>query len=199
MRGRGRVVAERDEHQVAVAHGLGHVERRGAGCRAAARRTPPARRSGSSRSPRARPRPAACPRRACAAGSSTSCPDGVNTSTTSRRSAGNSGLTMWLIWRVALPAPRTSISTSSGRTSTGSRRRSQRAPQIATSPLGLDPVGGVARQVERPRHPGEDGLAAAELPPLVPRPRRGSGRRAARARSRRRRSPPRTSRARTPK
>jgi len=40
---------------------------------------------------------------------------------------------MWLICRVALPAPRTSISTSSGVTSTGSRRRSQRAPQIAIS------------------------------------------------------------------
>ena len=46
-------------------------------------------------------------------------PDGVWTSTTSRRSAGKSGVMMWLICLVAFPAPRTSTMTSSGPIRTG--------------------------------------------------------------------------------
>ena len=46
-------------------------------------------------------------------------PDGVKTSTTSNRSAGKSGVMMWLTCRVALPAPRISTWTSSGPMRTG--------------------------------------------------------------------------------
>ena len=74
---------------------------------------------------------------------------------------------MLLIWRVALPAPRTSISTSSGRCSTGSRRTSQRALAIGELGLALDPVLGVAREVERPRQLLEHAGARAELEPLA--------------------------------
>ena len=52
---------------------------------------PPAVGTGSGRPPRGRPRRACRRRRACAAASSTSCRTGVSTSTTSSRSAGNSG------------------------------------------------------------------------------------------------------------
>ena len=70
---------------------------------------PPGGEIGSSRPPRARPR-RACRRRSCLwGGHDDQLPDGVRTSTTSRRSAGDSGAMILLIWRVALPAPRISI------------------------------------------------------------------------------------------
>ena len=60
-------------------------------------------------------------------------PLGVKTSTTSRRSAGNDGATMWLIWRAAFPAPRISTATPSGVISFGASRLVARAAQTASS------------------------------------------------------------------
>jgi len=88
--------------------------------------------------------------------SSTSClwggqldqlPDGVRTSTTSRRSAGNAGAITWLIWRVALAAPRVSTTTSDGMIGIGSvatpsrpDRGARATTTVAGPPAGMRPT-----------------------------------------------------------
>ena len=100
-----RVVPARHQQHVEVAHRPRLVQIAGAAVQPLHAETPPAARTGRRTPLRGRSRPGSRSCSCLCGGYDDQLPPGVSTSTTSSRWAGNSGGTMWLIWRVALPDP----------------------------------------------------------------------------------------------